>query len=392
MPDFACHAREVGGRQCRHPAWGQTCYCHWHNAAMYWRELAMMFRPQKRSAQWVYYDPGMITTWGPPRFFSTALVTFWVIILPLSAGVRWLLQFPPPPGNTQLDLFINTLSYAALLPIVAMALGNSSRQLAQLFLAVASGVVVATGYRWLYTDDPVWAVKHLAPVIGAVGFFVVALPPPLGPIVNARADVFDPSRRPPRNLGNSLVKGLAWILIVSAGVAPLLFSGSAPQTPPSEAGSPTERVSAPTPKSEADAQPPDAADAQPPPPQGGTLFNLHSPVTAGLILFGVTVIFANLGSFRSIRPEWHAQTIYHRCVMPAVMRVCAPPELVGTLAGLGLFYALTRFVLAPAFVGVVAGAVVAATCAFFGAWHRGSRVYAANVERLTGSASTTARF
>lgn len=34
MAEFACQAREAGGRQCPYPAWGQTCYCRWHNAAL----------------------------------------------------------------------------------------------------------------------------------------------------------------------------------------------------------------------------------------------------------------------------------------------------------------------------------------------------------------------
>jgi hypothetical protein len=178
----------------------------------------------------------------------------WALFEPRSATIS--VQFSPPPGVTPLDLLISQLINAAILALVAMFLGNSSRRLAQLLLAVAVGLIAAITYRWLHSDATAWSPRSVASVAGAVGLLVVALPPPQGPIRNAQADVFDPSRLPPRNVGNSLVKRLGFVLLSSAYVSWILFVGLAPPAPPANPGGQVARNVAPAQKAVADAPAP----------------------------------------------------------------------------------------------------------------------------------------
>jgi hypothetical protein len=379
MADFACHARDAHGRQCRHPAWGLTCYCHWHNAALYWRMMRMMTQAQRRSAGWVYYDPGLVTTWEPPRLFGTVFVIIWLFALPLGAVGRWLFNIPPPAGTTPFDLVVNSLAFAVLLPAVAMTAGNSSRRLAQVLLAACVLLLGVTAYRWFGPDAGGWSLKMLAPLAFATGMLLLALPPPRGPMGNLHVDVTDPTVLPPLNLGSSAVRGVGWILLVSSGVCSALFGNfTMPWAKPPDA--PAVQPADPPPPTDPAPEPPAAPHPTPPAPEGWT----HNPLTAAGLAFFVGMVFSNLGSFRSIRSEWHHQTIYHRCVMPAVGRVTMPPQLLGTLAGWGTFYVLTRFVLTPDWVGLVAGGGLAAAIAFFGAWRRGVRIYTENVRQHTG--------
>jgi hypothetical protein len=99
------------------------------------------------------------------------------------------------------------------------------------------------------------------------------------------------------------------------------------------------------------------------------------------ILFVVSVIGANIGSMSSIKWEWHAQSIYHKCIMPSVMAVCFLPGMAGWGFGFGLHYSISRLLLAPALVGLIFGALSTVLVSFMWARRRGSRIYAENVRR-----------
>jgi len=106
--------------------------------------------------------------------------------------------------------------------------------------------------------------------------------------------------------------------------------------------------------------------------------------TASIIIFIVSIIGGNLGSFISIRREWHAQTIYHRCVMPSVFSVCIPPQMVGFSLGVAGNYICTKLLLFPQLVGIACGCLIALFFAFNWARNRGTRIYSQNVRRAMG--------
>ena len=99
------------------------------------------------------------------------------------------------------------------------------------------------------------------------------------------------------------------------------------------------------------------------------------------IFFVISIIFGNLGSFSSIQRGWHAQNIYHRCIMPSVFRVCTPGEVLGTILGIAAYYILSILLSFPNVLGIIVGCFVAAPIAYFVTRSRGSRIYAENVRR-----------
>ena len=99
----------------------------------------------------------------------------------------------------------------------------------------------------------------------------------------------------------------------------------------------------------------------------------------GVALIGF--IAGNVGSFSSIRAAWHAQHIYHRCVMPSIHAVCLPPQAAGAVLGVGIVWVF-ELLQWSLWIGAAAAGVACAAIAFTWARRRGMRIYSANVRRI----------
>lgn len=109
--------------------------------------------------------------------------------------------------------------------------------------------------------------------------------------------------------------------------------------------------------------------------------NLEDYRVALVIFWVLAIVGGNVGSISSIRAEWHAQHIYHRCIMPSVMSVCFLPTAVGVGLGYAAYHVALRILLAPVTAAVVAGGLVSLTVSIAWARRRGRRIYAGNVRR-----------
>ena len=102
---------------------------------------------------------------------------------------------------------------------------------------------------------------------------------------------------------------------------------------------------------------------------------------SGVATWVAALVGANFGSISSIRRGWHAQTIYHRCIMPNVGKVCLLPQTIGLLTGLGAYLLLTTILRGAWLLPSVAALLVTLTLAFLGARVRGKRIYPESVRK-----------
>jgi hypothetical protein len=372
MSDFRCSALIDGHRHCAGRCWGRTAFCVWHNCFLGWRWWALCGMPLRRSAAWVFYDPTLITEWSPPRSAPTPSVMGATFFAP--ALVALLALTGVIPGDWRLFWIAVALWWSASIPPRVMVSGNSHPLLPKLLLGVAVVLVGLHFYRWYQAPDAGWGARYLVELVGAMGVLLWALPPLPGPLVNAGSDLTDAQQLPPMNMGVAAVSILGWlcfgVFVVGLVVVPLIVP-VAPDVAPPTAAEVTPSV---------DGTPPSPAETTSPDP--GWMAFLDNLWIVGPIVLVVSLMFGNFGSFSSIRAEWHAQTIYHRCVMPNVMKVTAMPQTAGFLAGLGTYWLLARLLLLGVVPGLVVAVGVTAAVAFFWARRRGLRIYTAAVREI----------
>lgn len=221
MPSsYRCHAIVEGREQCDARCWGQTAYCLWHNAFLSWRMLYMARKPLKRSAKWAPYDPGLITDWKPPAWLSTQGLVTMTVMTVAAAVVLPLFGYAPPGARAPTDFVAGALLNCALLTMAAMFFGNSSPAIPKLLLALACFLVLLQLYRVAGAYGSADAPRRFFELAGYAMLLSWAIPPPRGPILNARADVTDGSQLPPVNLGWGLVRAAGVVLsLILAGVA-----------------------------------------------------------------------------------------------------------------------------------------------------------------------------
>jgi hypothetical protein len=326
----------------------------------------------RRSAAWVFYDPSLITNWAPPGAPPTRPVISATFFPPLLVVILTLAGVVP----TEWRWFWIALSlwWSSSVPARAMFSGNSHPLLPKLMLAVSAALVGVQLFRWYQAPNAGWGARYLMELIGACGVLLWALPPLPGPVVNRRANVFEAEDLPPMNLGATAVSVLGALCFAVGVVGLVVVLVLVPV-----ATTASSAVSAAGPSAAEGTSPPGAQGAT---PGSGWLAFLDNLWIVALIAFVIALMFGNFGSFSSIRGPWHSQTIYHRCVMPNVMKVTALPQTAAFLAGLVVYWLLARLLLLGAVPALIAAVGVTAGLAFFGARRRGLRIYTAAVRQI----------
>lgn len=109
--------------------------------------------------------------------------------------------------------------------------------------------------------------------------------------------------------------------------------------------------------------------------------NVKHLLLSSLATYLASNVGGNAGSISTIHQQWHAQSIYHRCIMPNVGKVCGPPQYVATLLGVAAYVGAERMLNGAWAIPTIAACLVAIPIAFAGARRRGLRIYADAVRR-----------
>jgi hypothetical protein len=336
-----CQARINGGWLCGKGVWGPTVYCKWHNAFLAWRSWGLTTKKHGKSIGWAAYDPQLIDwSFVPPStktnvvaaLFAFPFTVFYVALLGKTPFSVHPLQ--------QLDV---ALWWSVVIAVQLMAGGNSNTALPKLLLLTA---IAKTGLNVTLWRVGLNSTGVEPSLIASVGLLGLAVPPPKGPLRHREADPLDSTHWPPMNVGSMWLKTLSVTCLV---VGALYYAATLFEWRTAGGG-------------------------------GGTPAWSHLFATT-VVIYVVAISSSNVGSMSTIRRGWHAQTIYHRCVMPNVGKVCVVPQSVGWVAGtlvyLGAEYLMGGAWLLPS----VAGSLVGCALAFLGARRRGLRIYPEAVRR-----------
>jgi len=224
MSNYTCHALEEGKTKCNNRCWGQTAYCIWHNCFLTWRYIYLMQQPFKRSAAWIAYDPNLITDWRPPSVLTTANVFTWIFMMFLGTITGWLFNNSNSTKFSLQSLLEYCFWISAALIVLAMYRGNNNSLFPKSLLIIASILIVLPVYGWINAQNNIILLKTILDVLLGVSLLAWAVPPPVGPMRNADADVSDMRQLPPMNIGSFILRTIGIILLAIYSVGYLVMN------------------------------------------------------------------------------------------------------------------------------------------------------------------------